>query len=33
MTVLIDSMIVLVGVGALWEGGEDRLGKTFRKQF
>ena len=26
---LIDSMIGIVGVGALWEGGEDRLGKTF----
>jgi len=27
--VLIDSMMAVVGVGALWEGGEDRLGKTF----
>lgn len=27
--VLIDSMIVVVGAGALWEGGENRLGKTF----
>jgi len=26
---LIDSMVALVGVGALWEGGDDRLGKTF----
>jgi acid phosphatase family membrane protein YuiD len=26
---LIDSMMAVVGVGALWEGGEDRLGKTF----
>ena len=26
---LINSMIAVVGVGALWEGGEDRLGKTF----
>ncbi|HEY2038007.1 MAG TPA: phosphatase PAP2 family protein [Steroidobacteraceae bacterium] len=26
---LIDSMIAVVGVGALWEGGNDRLGKTF----
>ena len=26
---LIDTMMVFVGVGALWEGGEDRLGKTF----
>jgi hypothetical protein len=26
---LIDSMIAVVAVGALWEGGEDRLGKTF----
>lgn len=25
---LIDSMMAVVGVGALWEGGEDRLGKT-----
>ncbi|MGH8218868.1 MAG: phosphatase PAP2 family protein [Steroidobacteraceae bacterium] len=28
-TILIDSMIGVVGAGALWEGGEDRLGKTF----
>lgn len=27
--ILIDSMIGIVGAGALWEGGEDRLGKTF----
>ena len=27
--VVIDSMIAVVGVGALWEGGDDRLGKTF----
>lgn len=26
---LIDSMMAVVGVGALWQGGEDRLGKTF----
>jgi membrane-associated phospholipid phosphatase len=26
---LIDSMIAVVGAGALWEGGENRLGKTF----
>lgn len=26
---LIDSMMAFVGVGALWEGGDDRLGKTF----
>lgn len=26
---LIDSMMAVVGVGALWEGGDDRLGKTF----
>lgn len=26
---LIDTMIAVVGAGALWEGGEDRLGKTF----
>ncbi len=26
---LIDSMIGVVAAGALWEGGEDRLGKTF----
>ena len=26
---LIDSMIGAVAAGALWEGGEDRLGKTF----
>jgi undecaprenyl-diphosphatase len=26
---LIDSMMAVVGVGALWEGGNDRLGKTF----
>lgn len=26
---LIDSMMGLVGIGALWEGGDDRLGKTF----
>lgn len=26
---LIDSMIGVVAVGALWEGAEDRLGKTF----
>lgn len=25
---LIDSMMAVVGAGALWEGGEDRLGKT-----
>ena len=25
---LIDSMMAVVGVGALWEGGNDRLGKT-----
>jgi len=28
-TALIDSMMAVVGVGALWEGGNDRLGKTF----
>lgn len=28
-TALIDGMMVVVGAGALWEGGEDRLGKTF----
>lgn len=28
-TILIDTMIGAVGAGALWEGGEDRLGKTF----
>lgn len=27
--VLIDGMMAAVGVGALWEGGEDRLGRTF----
>jgi membrane-associated phospholipid phosphatase len=27
--ILIYSMIGVVGAGALWEGGEDRLGKTF----
>jgi hypothetical protein len=27
--VVIDSMMAVVGVGALWEGGDDRLGKTF----
>ncbi len=27
--ILIDSMMGFVGVGALWEGGENRLGKTF----
>lgn len=27
--ILIDSMMGIVGAGALWEGGEDRLGKTF----
>jgi membrane-associated phospholipid phosphatase len=27
--VLIDGMIAAVGAGALWEGGENRLGKTF----
>src|SRR5579872_7428215 len=26
---LIDSMMAIVGAGALWDGGEDRLGKTF----
>jgi undecaprenyl-diphosphatase len=26
---LIDSMIGIVAAGALWEGGDDRLGKTF----
>jgi hypothetical protein len=26
---LIDGMMAFVGVGALWEGGGDRLGKTF----
>jgi hypothetical protein len=26
---LIDSMIGVVAAGALWEGGDDRLGKTF----
>lgn len=26
---LIDSMMAVVGVGALWEGGNDRLGNTF----
>jgi undecaprenyl-diphosphatase len=26
---LIDSMIGIVAVGALWDGGDDRLGKTF----
>src|SRR5690348_14860414 len=26
---LIDSMMAIVGVGALWEGGDERLGKTF----
>ena len=26
---LIDSMMAVAGLGALWEGGEDRLGKTF----
>jgi hypothetical protein len=26
---LIDGMMAFVGVGALWEGGEDRLGRTF----
>lgn len=26
---LIDSMMAVAGVGALWEGGNDRLGKTF----
>ena len=26
---LINSMMGLVGIGALWEGGDDRLGKTF----
>ena len=26
---LIDSMMAVVGAGALWEGGNDRLGKTF----
>ena len=26
---LINSMIGLVGLGALWDGGDDRLGKTF----
>jgi hypothetical protein len=26
---LINSMMAVVGVGALWEGGEDRIGKTF----
>lgn len=28
-SVLIDSMMAVVGVGALWEGGDDRLGKAF----
>jgi membrane-associated phospholipid phosphatase len=28
-TALIDTMMGIVGVGALWEGGNDRLGKTF----
>ena len=28
-TAVIDSMMLVVGVGALWEGGDDRLGKTF----
>jgi len=28
-TALIDSMIGAVAAGALWEGGDDRLGKTF----
>jgi len=28
-TALINGMIATVAVGALWEGGEDRLGKTF----
>jgi len=27
--ILIDAMMATVGVGALWQGGEDRLGKTF----
>ena len=26
---LINGMMGLVGIGALWEGGDDRLGKTF----
>lgn len=26
---LIDSMMAIAGAGALWEGGENRLGKTF----
>ena len=26
---VIDSMMAVVGIGALWEGGDDRLGKTF----
>ncbi|HEX8757572.1 MAG TPA: phosphatase PAP2 family protein [Steroidobacteraceae bacterium] len=26
---LIDSMMAVAGLGALWEGGENRLGKTF----
>ncbi len=26
---VIDSMMAIVGIGALWEGGDDRLGKTF----
>ena len=26
---LIDGMMAVAGVGALWEGGDDRLGKTF----
>ena len=26
---VIDGMMLVVGVGALWQGGEDRLGKTF----
>jgi hypothetical protein len=26
---LLDSMMAVVSAGALWEGGEDRLGKTF----
>lgn len=26
---LVDSMMAIVGVGALWEGGDDHLGKTF----
>lgn len=27
--ILLNTMIGVVGAGALWEGGEDRLGKTF----